>query len=404
MKKLYRNPDFLQTLLTIWIVLLYLPILSIMEIPTSNGPIPVSFCYLFSIAFIPMLIFKLPKLRMPPWCISGLYVFVIVWACVSFPTFGFSKGILHWLFGAFVLLVLANLKDELDSERIAKVLETSIIAFFACHLVFNAINWRTIYSVVFGGEKAISLMSLTRGGRNLDATWLALGCFLIRNRKLRVGFLLYSFAYAVIGVSRVGLIASGLCLLWIFIYDEKYGFNKKTALVWIAAAVVGFGAAFATGLAQRMINKLFLGFGEGTVSFLSGRETFWKNVPQMFLNHPFGVGAGNAIPVMRVEHGFNRYEDVMHNTFLQLLMDEGFIGAIWFLCLVVGLFINQRKKWFRSPLAAYLLVYLVLSLVQFHGGEALMIFVLGCFLLSEDKMQYFCLPWKKRDETGNAEA
>ncbi len=404
MKRLYRNPSFLQALLTVWLVLLYLPILNIMEIPTPNGTIPVSFCYLFSVAFIPLLIFKLPKLRIPPWYITGLYAFVIVWAVIQYPARGFSKGILHWVFGAYVLLVLANMKDELDNERILKVLETGVLVFFACHLVFNAINWRDIYNIIANGEGGLSLSSLTRGGRNLDASWLALGCFFVRNKKLRIGCLLYSFAYAVIGVSRVGLAASGICLLWILVYDKKFGFNKKTALIWLGIAAAGIGASFALGIGQRMISKL-IGQGEfgdssGKISFLMGREYMWKNVLPMFKEFPLGVGAGNAIPVMRESFGFCGYEDVVHNVLFQLLLDEGFVGALWMLCLVFMLFFNQcrRGRWFRSPFAAYFLTYLALALVQFHGGEVLMIFVMGCCILAEDKTVCLRLPWKKAEE------
>lgn len=385
MRARVQNPRLLQVLLGIWLVLLYLPGLKAAELQTANGPIPVSFCYLFSVMFLPFLFFQLPKLRLPPWYITGLYGFVILWAAVQMPTYGLSKGILHWVFGAFVLLVLANVGEYLDREALERVLEAGILVFILCHLVNNLIHWRTVYEVVGQGHSAAYLPSLTRGGRNLDATWLALGCFFVRNRKLRIGCLLYSLAYAALGVSRVGLIASGLCMLWIFLYDERFGLRKKTALLWGAVFAAGLGAALALGLAQRMYSRLFLGYGEGATSFLAGRESMWESVLPMLKAHLLGVGAGNALPVLRTEFGFASYEDVMHNVFFQWLLDEGILGGLWFLGLAGLLLWSQRSRktgWFREPLAAYLGVYLVLSLVQFHGGEALMIFPMGCYLLS----------------------
>lgn len=386
MRRLYRNAKALKAMLTVWLVLLYLPSLRLAEISTANGVIPVSLCYIFSVVFIPLLIFELPRLKIPPWYISFLYVFVLVWALIQAPAYGIGKGILHWAFGAYILLVLMNVGEYLSKKDIEDILQSGILAFIACHIVFMIINFGTVYEVAFEGRFAADLPSLTRGGRNLDATWLGLGCFLVRDKRLRVPCLLYSFAYAAIGVSRVGIIASGLCLIWVLAYDPVLGLRKRTAPYWCGAVALGLGGAYALGLLQRMINRVFYGFGEGASSFLAGREAIWGNALSMFKAHPFGVGTGNALPVMRLEFGFGSYEDIMHNVFLQMLMDEGFIGAIWFLALV-GLFLYSERcrlnGWFRRPLSAFLLTYIVLSLVQFHGGEALMVFPLGCYLLEK---------------------
>ena len=213
---------------------MYLPGLQLGELSTPNGGIPISLCYLFSVAFLPFLVFQLPKLRIPPWYITGLYLFVLLWSVIQMPAYGLSKSILHWLFGAFLLVVLANVGEYLTKDAIAKVLQAGILVFIVCHCLFMLLNWHTVYDVIFKDQLSSSLPSLTRGGRNLDATWLGLGCFLIGNRKLRFGCLLYSFAFAVIGVSRAGLIVSSLCLLWILVYDNQFGFRKKNGapVVW----------------------------------------------------------------------------------------------------------------------------------------------------------------------------
>jgi O-antigen ligase len=73
---------------------------------------------------------------------------------------------------------------------------------------------------------------------------------------------------------------------------------------------------------------------------------------------------------------------VVHNVFLQLLVDEGIVGGVWYLALVAAFLWMQwkrRPRCFASPFSGYLLAYIMLSLVQFHGGEALMLFTLGIF-------------------------
>lgn len=392
MKTIYSSPKVLTALLAIWYILLYLPHLKLAEIPTSNGGIPISLCYIFSLVFIPFLLLQLPKLRIPPWYITGLYAFVILYGFWMMPAYGLKKGMLHWLFGSFLLLVLVNAAEFLKEEDWFRIVQIGVLTFFVLHLAFNIFHWKAVNAVVFGGETAASLPSLTRGGRNLDASWLGLGCFLLRDRKVRFGCLLYSLGYSVLGVSRAGLLASGLCLVWVWIYDDQFGLRKRTALLWAGVATVGAVTATATGMAQRMLSRIFGSMGEGAISFLSGREAMWKNVWPMFQVHPFRVGVGNAIPVMRDEFGFASYEDVVHNVLFQWLLDEGFIGALWFVGLVLLLLYSQRNKRFKAPFPAYLGAYLILSMVQFHGGEALMIFVLGVYLASQNQYVRLELP------------
>ena len=114
----------------------------------------------------------------------------------------------------------------------------------------------------------------------------------------------------------------------------------------------------------------------------------------MFRDNPWGYGVGNALRVMKQSYGFTSYEDVIHNVFLQLLLDEGFLGGIWYIGLAAAFLYSQRKNLFLSPFAAYFLTYLILSAVQFHGGEALMQYTLACFLI--EQKGWFLAPWVNR--------
>ena len=65
------------------------------------------------------------------------------------------------------------------------------------------------------------------------------------------------------------------------------------------------------------------------------------------------------------------------------LKKEGVIGGLWFIGMCIAFFVSQwkcRPRVFAAPIAGYFVTYLVLSLVQFHGGEALMQFVLAVSL------------------------
>ena len=88
-----------KILLQLQLLLLYLPTLMIFAIQTDNGPIPASLCYFFSLVFVSLLLAKIRHLKWPPWYLTGFFAFVLVWAIVNVPSYGFSKSILHWAFG-----------------------------------------------------------------------------------------------------------------------------------------------------------------------------------------------------------------------------------------------------------------------------------------------------------------
>ena len=70
----------------------------------------------------------------------------------------------------------------------------------------------------------------------------------------------------------------------------------------------------------------------------------------------------------------------MHNVFLQFALDEGIVGIVWFIAMVVLFAVSQwklRPHFLEKPIAVYFFIYLVLSLVQFNGGEALMHFTMA---------------------------
>ena len=338
------------------------------------------------------------------------------------------------------------------------MLETGACIFLVMHVLFLIMNHATVTWLLQGyytgelmGTNAAKLPSLTRGGRNLDATWLALGGFFVTGKKKAL-YVTYCILFAFLGSSRVGLIATAMLVIWTLIYDRQYCLARKrikwyalyavlmaALLLWSGLAQAGLGR-FSALLPARTLSATTQSnalpqnseeqnleanqsektkteetvpeetvpapqnnAGERVTEFLSGRAAIWSHFPQMFYDNPFGYGVGNAVRVMRQDYGFTGYEDVMHNVLLQITLDEGVLGGLWFLGLCAAFLYSQRKEWFRAPVACYFLTYLVLSLVQFHGGEALMQFTMAVFLI--ERKSWFVIPWpqKKIRESGEDE-
>lgn len=399
-------------LLLIQFLLLFVPAIQLFSIPTDNGDIPASLCYFFSAVFLPFFLCVFKQIKLPPWYITGLYIYVIFLAIVKIPQYGLSRSILHWLFGAYLLLIIFNVGSDVSLEEWKQILEIGFCAFAIMHFLYMIWNWRIVekllYTYFYALESGIAgawIPSLTRGGRNLDCSWLGLGSFFVRGKKKFV-YINYALLFAFLGCSRAGMVAIGMGILWSLVYDPIYRLTRRSIKWYALYAVVLLALLFGSGMAQAFLARCMIyipslgawlknstisapaviSIDDGAEVVLSGRAAIWTLVPEMFRANPFGYGVGNAMRVMKSGYGFSGYENVVHNVFLQWLLDEGIIGGLCFLSFVIALFIKQwkcRPRLFENPFTAYFLTYIILSAFQFHGSEALMIFVLGIYLQGE---------------------
>ena len=78
-------------------------------------------------------------------------------------------------------------------------------------------------------------------------------------------------------------------------------------------------------------------------------------------------------------------EDNVHNLFFQMLLDFGIIGLIFY-CTVISIFLKREwRKIIKNPIVAYLVAYLIISLIQFKGAEIITFYILGIYLLVKNK-------------------
>lgn len=418
-------------LLLIQMILLYVPTFQLFSIPTDNGSVPASLCYFFSLVFVPYLVIRLPRLRLPHWSVLGLFVLVYALALIRWPQYGLSKSILHWAFGLYLIVTVLNAGADFTKDQWLKLLEAGACTFAILHVLHMLGSYDLVLKLLREyREGTISsdqmrvncsaITSLTRGGRNLDATWLALGGFFVRGKKKAV-YGTYAILFAFFGASRVGMISSLCLILWTLVYDRIFRLTFKSLKWYILYGLCILTLLVSSGMMRVGVESMVpdsLMFWKQAESvetenlqpedpqvidgYLSGRGAMWERFPQMLRDNPFGYGVGNAVRVMRQSYGFTSYEDVMHNVFLQLTLDEGVLGGFWFLGLCAAFLYSQRKERFKSPYAAFLLTYLVLSLVQFHGGEALMQFTLAVFLA--ERNGWFFVPWSKKQNRESGEA
>jgi O-antigen ligase len=390
-------------------MLLYVPTVQFFSIKTDNGSIPASLCYFFSVVFVPYLALNIKNIKLPPWYITLLCIYVYVLAIIRIPQYGLSKSILHWAFGLYLLIIVINVGSDFTMDEWIKILGYGAVFFCIAHFVYMLMDYKTVcwllkgyFTGDFNRNWCAYLKSLTRGGRNLDATWLALGGFFVKGKK-KAPYVTYLILFSVLGGSRVGVLAACVLIVWSLIYDEIYRLTKKNVIYYVLYAVLMFCVLFGSGMGQAFLGKFFSGIkapGQwlgiesaaieqeitplGVSASLSGRADIWRNIPLMFKDNPLGYGVGNTMKVMKKSYGFESFEDVVHNVFFQWTIDEGVIGGVWFVFLVALFLLRQwghRPYVFASPFEGYFLCYILLSVFQFHGAESLMVYVLGIYII-----------------------
>ena len=237
---------------------------------------------------------------------------------------------------SLILLSLHFYRNRLKSDLWVKHFKNSIIIVsicFSAHYVYL-----NLYSVIEAGRIYSSWM----GGPNASGFILALGIIFLSGIQRKVCIFLFMpliLAALVYTQSRVFIVASLLFLL------VKMVLLIKKSVVGATFLFLSFGTTCVL-FSQLLLDRLFLSFlnMRSDISWLqsvtSGRSVQWFDVIDK-LNECgwfcwlFGFGFGNY----RWTNSYS-FETSVHNIFLQVLYEFGFIFS-W--CLIVIFFVLLRK-------------------------------------------------------------
>ena len=315
-------------------------------------------------------------LKLPSAPINVLLVTFAAITLIDTPRYGFGALLLKYVFQYLVILVMINFYRLLGVGRSRQLIVTGACVVLVLILINAAVHYRAFayyYANPWDGHP--NYVTLFSGGVNLEATWPALfGAFFENNRQGRA-YLGCVFLFSVLVASRAGLLLSvGAAAYVLFFKGRRIGkhvWQALGALVGIAVLVVALGVALHVPMFERMTS-----IGDDSGSW--GRLSIWANSVTVFRSAPiFGVGAGHAMDWVRAVSAHPFPEDNVHMYPLQILVDFGLVGFAVFAVIVVRFVIKNARARFRSPFAAFVLLYLMISFIQFRGGELLLGFVLA---------------------------
>jgi O-antigen ligase len=236
--------------------------------------------------------------------------------------------------------------------------------------------------------------SLAGGGLNLEATWLALASIFLIGTALFVPFVLTAAATSALYASRAGLVIAGLAILaalaraWVpgirVTTDGAAPRASRAKLHVFATVLLASLALGATAMAVLKVREYgdttyvaqrFATIGEEPGSL--GRMTLWRGGLRVFAENPFGVGEGNAVPMLRRVLGVDVPEDNLHNIYLQHAVETGLPGLIALLVFAAVAALRVVRARFRDQLLLFVAAYLVAGVVQFTGVDAMLWLVYG---------------------------
>jgi putative inorganic carbon (HCO3(-)) transporter len=108
-----------------------------------------------------------------------------------------------------------------------------------------------------------------------------------------------------------------------------------------------------------------------------GRMALWRGGLRVFAENPMGVGAGNAVPMLRRVLGVAVPEDNLHNIYLQQAVETGLPGLAALLVFAAFVALRVVRSRFRDQLLLFVAAYLVAGIVQFTGVDAIAWLVYG---------------------------
>ena len=234
------------------------------------------------------------------------------------------------------------------------------------------------------------VLSLSGGGLNLEATWLALSAFFMIGTVLFVPVTLLAVASSALYASRVGILIAVMAVCAAIAH--AWGMGRVTApyrrpsatnragvyvrrIATLALVGMSIGVVVAVMRAARQygdatyVAERFSSIGEDPGSV--GRLVLWRGGLRVFEENPLGVGAGNAVPTLRRVLGVDVPEDNLHNMYLQHAVETGIPGLAALLLFAAMIARRVVRSRFRDQLLLFVAAYLVAGLVQFSGVDVM---------------------------------
>ncbi len=328
------------------------------------------------------LVFLFEIYRRYNWCVPNtvinlFYLFLLFNVLLNAGKWGVNGLVLNYIFGFYLMTIIITFGRDLNMDdwlRIFRMVAFVMIVAVYINSVINRDKIIYFFNNPWGGHPAMN--TFWGGGVNLEATWLAMLAFSFYKNRFRWVYLLLSFGISAVYASRVGIILNLLCVLWMIIpMLNRNGIIRLIAIMILMLVVVRI--LYKQGLLDYVLDR-FQETGDDRGS--QGRLNMWQYVWPTIVDTPWGCGLGNHMKALAKTAGKSFRDGNLHNLNMQNIIDLGWLGGLWYIGIVIGFIIVEMKNVFKNPFVAMLMVYCVVSMLQFRGGEPLTFCILGVYM------------------------
>ena len=314
----------------------------------------------------------------------------IVWVFISSPTASFFGPERNWIF---------------------TLVQLWLVLWIASNLIYTEADHRTVMMIIVGTSVLSAIVALQQVGASVGITERAAGLseganaaaryyiyaivllvYLFRqfsNQTGKAALILLATAILILGVlatgSRTGIIILGIAF-FLIIQRVLVGQQRSIGLLILAIFSISFVLIQVsnTNLSPSQIFESIV-FGSDTVG---ARYRFWRIGWLMWLDHPIaGIGIDRYAVLLDNywTYPFAPVARSLHNTYMQVLTETGFVGLSIF-----SLFLASAFLYFRRNAAA---AYFRLSNLQWIWTTVLIVLLVGAITKTDlaDKLLWFLL-------------
>jgi hypothetical protein len=232
-------------------------------------------------------------------------------------------------------------------------------------------------------EGASSILYMSTGGRNIEASLLALLSLLLLGTRvypIAAGIALLTSAMM---LSRAGLLGAGISIAIACWRTRKSRHYYFYTFFGVAMGVLVVGLVLSSVIDIPVIDRFNLKAETQLEHKNVGRLALWNTAGTALERNLLGYGVGNGVPVMEDISGLKFVENNVHNIYLQFLLEGGVQSLLLFLLMAAQILFTKTEGQQRN-IKAFLLLYLMLAFIEFSGYEAYFWFFVGMFYARND--------------------
>lgn len=320
-------------------------------------------------------------LSWPPKCLSLTIACFALISVLNMPKNGFDTITLNYVFLYFVAALCLNLGKKARLERIRGLVQDVAVVVLGIVCVNALVNIEPISQyLIYQWDGHPDYPTVFNGGVNIEVSWLAMFGVFFRNDWKGRAYLGCVLALSLVFSSRSGLVLVALSALYVFVANAGLTSRRlaRTLACLACCALAALLLAIVCGMP--VVDRLLSIGGDGGSL---GRMSIWGYSLGAFQRAPLlGYGGGNAMNAVRELSGYVFNENNVHNIYLQILVDYGIVGMAFFATTVVLFMRSVVRERLSNPFSAFLVLYLVIGLIQFRGGDPLVGFMAGCWVAS----------------------